>query len=69
MWKIIADATKPSAEPGRGPARPGWKRAVDEELEASGGAMPWKRLCVRVVERFRATEKGGEHLELQAWAV
>lgn len=23
----------------------GWKRAVDQELEANGGEMPWKRLC------------------------
>ncbi|CAK9110390.1 unnamed protein product [Durusdinium trenchii] len=76
MWKIIAAANaKPAGNTNLGKsdqakAWPGWKRAVDEELEASGGAMPWKRLCLRLVERFSETGSGcnghGDDLELQA---
>ncbi|CAE7542030.1 LYAR [Symbiodinium pilosum] len=82
MWDVIAVANakpvngKPTgaagpaaAEENKPPARagwPGWKRAIDEELKS--GAMPWKRLCTRVVERYRESGHSGDNdeLELQA---
>ncbi|OLP79259.1 Cell growth-regulating nucleolar protein [Symbiodinium microadriaticum] len=79
MWNVIASANskpvdgKPSGQAATEPAKmpkakawPGWKRAIDEEL--TSGAMPWKRLCARVVERYRESGHAGDNdeLELQA---
>merc|ERR1712186_17595 len=30
----------------------GWKRAIDEELYAAGGALPWKKLRAKLVARY-----------------
>jgi len=50
----------------------GWKRVLDEELTASGGQLPWKRLCDVVVERcFKcggAQSASNEELRYQALA-
>mmetsp|Transcript_3524 Transcript_3524/g.7345 ORF Transcript_3524/g.7345 Transcript_3524/m.7345 type:complete len:110 (+) Transcript_3524:368-697(+) len=80
MWNVIAAAnskpvdTKPSGhaatEPVKTPkakAWPGWKRAIDEEL--TSGAMPWKRLCARVVERYRESGHAGDNDELELKAL
>eukprot|EP00437_Effrenium_voratum_P037474 CAMPEP_0181463498 /NCGR_PEP_ID=MMETSP1110-20121109/34946_1 /TAXON_ID=174948 /ORGANISM="Symbiodinium sp., Strain CCMP421" /LENGTH=207 /DNA_ID=CAMNT_0023588199 /DNA_START=24 /DNA_END=644 /DNA_ORIENTATION=- len=72
MWNVIASANskpvdaKPSGHAATEPAKmpkakawPGWKRAIDEEL--TSGAMPWKRLCARVVERYRESGHAGDN--------
>ncbi|CAJ1438802.1 unnamed protein product, partial [Effrenium voratum] len=76
MWKVVAANSKPAgqaqAKPNNGTngtsakTWPGWKRAVEDELRE--GAMPWKRLCTRLVARYRDTGNKGseEELELQA---
>lgn len=38
----------------------GWKRAVDAELVALGGALPWRELCDAVVARYRAYTLGSD---------
>eukprot|EP00434_Breviolum_minutum_P037485 symbB.v1.2.033236.t1/scaffold4102.1/size44650/2 len=63
----IQPEAKPEAKKANGKVWPGWKRAVDQELEANGGEMPWKRLCVRLADRYRETEnRGSDDLELLA---
>mmetsp|Transcript_28138 Transcript_28138/g.52774 ORF Transcript_28138/g.52774 Transcript_28138/m.52774 type:complete len:237 (-) Transcript_28138:25-735(-) len=78
MWNLIASATaeqkavKPAGQELSAPVNkldeakswPGWKRAIDEELK-SGGAMPWKRLCTRVVERYHQSGNAGNLDELE----
>jgi len=39
---------------------PGWKRAVDEELSAAGGTLPWKRLRKTVVARYVEASRGDD---------
>lgn len=50
----------------------GWKRALDDELKAAGGSLPWKKLCTRLVTRYRGSGKAngerGEDLDVQALA-
>ncbi|CAE7585488.1 LYAR [Symbiodinium natans] len=84
MWNVVASASsKPDGkppgkagqavpEPGKPPAKeakswPGWKRAIDDELTV--GAMPWKRLCVRVVQRYLASGNAGDNDELELKAL
>eukprot|EP00931_Biecheleriopsis_adriatica_P028439 TRINITY_DN16952_c0_g1_i1.p1 TRINITY_DN16952_c0_g1~~TRINITY_DN16952_c0_g1_i1.p1 ORF type:complete len:260 (+),score=71.39 TRINITY_DN16952_c0_g1_i1:54-782(+) len=74
MWDVIAKANvKPAAAGGAGNAKPGeapkaakdekvawagWKRALDDELESSGGSLPWKQLCTELVRRYRDSGSG-----------
>lgn len=38
----------------------GWKRALDEELRAAGGALPWKRVRDALVAKRRSCRGGHE---------
>eukprot|EP00435_Cladocopium_sp_Y103_P024268 s3665_g5.t4 len=70
MWQVISKANaKPADQNANGEnhkppevkkARefPGWKRAIDEELEGAGGALPWKKLCRQVKNRYCETNPG-----------
>jgi len=84
IWEVISAATKkpePQKPEAAAPAAAAagaakephcWKRALDGELKAAGGELPWKRLRETLVARYHeSSEKNGmpeELLEAQALA-
>jgi len=48
------EAGKPPAEKPAKRSWPGWKQALDEELTASSGEVPWRKLRDALVARYRA---------------
>lgn len=88
MWEVIASANaKPAQSAASADAsknvveqsvttKPvkwqGWKRAMDDELKAAGGEMPWKKLRDELVVRFQSSGQvngaSKDQLELQALA-
>lgn len=65
---LAGDGTAGETVKGAVPPRawPGWKRAVDEELAAAGGALPWKRLRTRIVGRHRICGGGRQKQTVDA---
>eukprot|EP00930_Biecheleria_cincta_P006213 TRINITY_DN107196_c0_g1_i1.p1 TRINITY_DN107196_c0_g1~~TRINITY_DN107196_c0_g1_i1.p1 ORF type:complete len:242 (+),score=68.91 TRINITY_DN107196_c0_g1_i1:40-765(+) len=88
MWSVIAAATGKTSGGGGGGAAAaapgdkapaaaqngwaGWKRALDDELKAAGGSLPWKKLCTRLVQQFReksGTANGESEADLEVQAL
>lgn len=57
--EVHIQAKQSQAEP---PRWAGWKRAIDDELSAAHGAMPWKRLRDAVVARWHGS-RGTENAD------
>mmetsp|Transcript_87785 Transcript_87785/g.155661 ORF Transcript_87785/g.155661 Transcript_87785/m.155661 type:complete len:231 (+) Transcript_87785:66-758(+) len=63
MWNVIASA---NVKPAAGSSAPkveekkwsGWKHALDAELQAAGGSMPWKKLKTQLVKLYRDAGEG-----------
>jgi len=58
MWAVIANANAKPASNGSSTKTEekkwsGWKHALDAELDAAGGSMPWKKLKAQLVKRYR----------------
>lgn len=67
-----ATVAKDGAAEAKNGAWQGWKRALDDELSAAGGELPWKRLRDALVQRRRSAggvaEGSIEHLGDEALA-
>jgi cell growth-regulating nucleolar protein len=80
MWEVIARAQVKQQESKQQESKQqaskkewlGWKRALDEELKANDGELPWKRARDALVARYRAsgatTEATDEDLGNEALA-
>lgn len=68
IWTVINSANEKMRKPAASPKEPplekvsekndakvwaGWKRALDDELKASGGELPWKQLRASLVTRYQ----------------
>merc|ERR1712194_470558 len=60
--RIVKLEDQPASKPIACKAKlwPGWKRALDEELRAAGGLMPWKRLRTSLVARYAKACQNGK---------